>query len=73
MLIVSSEEVNDNKNEETTEIVVNEVIEATTEEIKTEQNEEVAQLKEETIPIAKAKPKATPKKLARTVKSGRVS
>ena len=31
-------------------------------------NEEAAQPKEETLPIATAKPEATPKKLARTAK-----
>ena len=57
---MSSEEVNEVKNEEVPEVVANEIIETTNEEQPTEQ------IKEETKPIAKAK--ATPKKLARTVK-----
>ena len=65
---MTSEESNEVKHEETTETRANEINEEATEEIKTEQNEEVSQPKEQTIPIAKAKPKAVPKKLARTVK-----
>ena len=65
---MSSEATDEVKNEEATETIANETIEEATEEIKTEQTEEVSQPKEETIPIAKAKPKAVPKKLARTVK-----
>ena len=66
---MSSEEVNEVKNEETTEITANVINEeAITQANNEEINEEVSQLKEETIPIAKAKPKAVPKKLARSVK-----
>ena len=64
---MSSEEVNEVINEEATKETSNEEI-----------NEEVSQPKEDaspearvlrdTIPIAKAKPKAVPKKLARSVK-----
>ena len=66
---MSSEEVNEVKNEEVPEVVANEIIETTNEEqpneqIKEEPKEEPKE--EETKPIAKAK--ATPKKLARTVK-----
>ena len=66
---MSSEEVNGVKNEEVPEVVANEIIETTNEEqpneqIKEEPKEEPKE--EETKPIAKAK--ATPKKLARTVK-----
>ena len=61
---MSSEEVNEVKNEEVPEVVANEIIETTNEEQPTEQIKE--EPKEETKPIAKAK--ATPKKLARTVK-----
>ena len=69
---MSSEEVNEVKNEEVPEVVANELIETTNEEqpneqIKEETKEEPKEeIKEETKPIAKAK--ATPKKLARTVK-----
>ena len=71
MLIMSSEEVNEVKNEEVPEVVANEIIETTneeqpTEQIKEESKEETEATKEETKPIAKAK--AAPKKLARTVK-----
>ena len=59
---MSSEEVNDVKNEEATETVANEIIEEAPEEEIKEANEE--QPKEETKP----KPKATAKKLPRTVK-----
>ena len=57
---MSSEEVNEVKNEEVPEVVANE--EQPAEQIKEEPKEET----EATKPIAKAK--ATPKKLARTVK-----
>ena len=69
---MSSEEVNEVKNEEVPEVVANEIIETTNEEqpneqIKEEPKEEPKEEEEEeTKPIAKAK--ATPKKLARTVK-----
>ena len=67
---MSSEEVNEVKNEEATEITTNVINEEATKETNNEEiNEEVSQPKEkETIPIAKAKPKAVPKKLARSVK-----
>ena len=74
---MSSEEVNEVKNEEATEKIANVINEEATketnneennEEINEEINEEVSQPKEEKIPIAKAKPKAVPKKLARSVK-----
>ena len=65
---MSSEEVNEVKNEEVPEVVANEIIETTNEEQPTEQikEEPKEEPKEETKPTAKAK--ATPKKLARTVK-----
>ena len=68
MLIMTSEEVNEVKNEEVPEVVANEIIETTNEEQPTEQikEEPKEEPKEETKPIAKAK--AVPKKLARTVK-----
>ena len=66
---MSSEEVNEVKNEEATEIIANVINEEATKETSNEEiNEEVSQPKEETIPIAKAKPKAVPKKLSRSVK-----
>ena len=67
---MSSEEVNEINNEEATEIITNVINEEATKETNNEEiNEEVSQPKEEeTIAIAKAKPKAVPKKLARTVK-----
>ena len=77
MLIMTSEDVNEVKNEEATKIIANVINEEATketnneennEEINEEINEEVSQPKEEKIPIAKAKPKAVPKKLARSVK-----
>ena len=73
MLIMTSEDVNEVKNEEATKILANVINEEATketnnEEINEEINEEVSQPKEEKIPIAKAKPKAVPKKLARSVK-----
>ena len=68
---MSSEEVNEVKNEEVPEVVANDIIETTneeqpTEQIKEEPKEEPKEETEATKPIAKAK--ATPKKLARTVK-----
>ena len=66
---MSSEEVNEVKNEEVPEVVANEKIETTNEEQPTEQIKEEPKeepKEEETKPIAKAK--ATPKKLATTVK-----
>ena len=73
---MASEEVDEVKNEEAPEVVSNEVNEEAGEvlvdEVKPEQNEEVVKKENseviETEPTAKAKPKATPKKLARTVK-----
>ena len=61
---MSSEEVNEVKNEEAPEIISNEIIETSNEEQRTEQIKD--EPKEETKPIAK--PKAVPKKLARSVK-----
>ena len=57
------------KDEEATEIITNVINEEATKETHNEEiNQKVSQPKEEeTIPIAKAKPKALPKKLARTV------
>ena len=75
---MSSEEVNEVKNEEVPEVVANEIIETTNEEQPTEQIKEEpkeepkedaspeARVLRDTQPIAKAK--ATPKKLARSVK-----
>ena len=72
---MSSEAVEEAKNEEVAEIDNTEIIEATNEEQPTEQIKQeetitppIEETKEETQPTAKAKPKATPKKLARTVK-----
>ena len=72
---MSSEEVTEVKTEEATEPVANEIIETTNEEEPTEpiKQEEtttapVEQTTEQTQPTAKAKPKAQPKKLARSVK-----
>ena len=62
---MSSEEVNEVKNEEATETVANEIIEEAPEEEIKEATEETSK---EEQPTAKAQPKATPKKLARTVK-----
>ena len=62
---MSSEEVNEVKNEGATETVANEIIEEAPEEEIKEATEETST---EEQPTAKAKPKATPKKLARTVK-----
>ena len=67
-------EVEEVKNEETPEIVNNEVIEEATEiapETQIKQNEEATkqeEVKTELKEEAKPKPKATPKKLSRTVK-----
>ena len=72
MLIMTSEEVSDVKNEEATETIANEIIETTNEEQPTEQIKEETkeepkeEIKGEAKPKAKAK--ATPKKLVRTVK-----
>ena len=69
---MTSEDVNEVKNEEATETIANVIIETTNEEqpneqIKEETKEEPKEeTEEETKPIAKAK--ATPKKLARSVK-----
>ena len=72
---MSAEAVEEVKNEEVAEIDNNEVIEEANEEQHTEQIKQeetitnpIEETKEETQPTAKAKPKATPKKLARTVK-----
>ena len=73
---MSADEVDEVKNEETPEIVSNEVDEEASkvlvDEVKPERNEEVVKKENdeviETEPTPKAKPKATPKKLARTVK-----
>ena len=78
---MSSEEVNEVKSEEVPEVVANEIIETTneeqpTEQIKEEPKEETEATKEDASPEARvlrdtqptAKAKATPKKLARTVK-----
>ena len=64
---MSSEAIDEVKNEEAPEPIANEIIETTNEEQPTEQiKEEPKEETEATKPIAKAK--ATPKKLARTVK-----
>ena len=69
---MSSEAIDEVKNEEVPEVVANEIIETTNEEQPTEQIKEETkeepkeEIKEEAKPKAKAK--ATPKKLARTVK-----
>ena len=66
---MSSEEVNEVKDEEATERIADVINEEAIKETNNEEiHEEVSQPKEATIPIAKAKPKAVPKKLARTVK-----
>ena len=73
---MASEEVDEVKNEEASEVVSNEVNEEANEalpdEVKPEQNEEVVKKENDEVievePTPKAKPKATPKKLARTVK-----
>ena len=74
MLIMSSEEITEVKNAEATVTLSNEVIETTNEEQPTDQFKKEpkedaspeARVLRDTQPIAKAK--ATPKKLARTVK-----
>ena len=70
---MSSEAIDEVKNEEAPEPIFNEVIETTNEEQSTEQTKEeekitepIEQTQEEQQPKAKAK--ATPKKLSRTVK-----
>ena len=82
MLIMTSEDVNEVKNEEAPEPIANEIIETTNEEQPTEQIKEETkeepkeEIKEDASPEARvirdtqpiAKAKATPKKLARTVK-----
>ena len=70
MLIMTSEDVNEVKNEEATEPIANEIIETTNEEQPTEQIKEETkeEPKEEIKEETKPKAKATPKKLARTVK-----
>ena len=71
---MSSEEVAEVKTEEATEPVANEITETTpeqpTEQIKQEETttQPVEEITEPTQPTAKAKPKAQPKKLARSVK-----
>ena len=74
---MSSEEVTEIKTEEATKPIANEIIETTneereqpTEQIKQEETitTPVEQKAEQTQPTAKAKPKAQPKKLARSVK-----
>ena len=62
---MSSEAIDEVKNEEAPEPIANEIIETTNEEQPNEQIKEEPK-EEETKPMAKAK--ATPKKLARTVK-----
>ena len=63
---MSSEEVNEVKNEEATETVANEIIEEAPEEEIKEATEETPK---EEQPTAQAKPKATAKELPRTVKA----
>ena len=71
---MASEEIDEVKNEEASEVVSNEVNEEANEalpdEVKPEQNEEVVKKENnEVIEVEPTpKPKATPKKLARTVK-----
>ena len=72
---MSAEAVEEVKNEEVAEIANTEIIEETNEEQPKEQIKQeetktapIEEIKEETQPTAKAKPKATPKKLARSVK-----
>ena len=72
---MSAEAVEEVKNEEVAEIDNTEVIEETNEEQPKEQIKQeetitapIEEIKEETQPTAKPKPKATPKKLSRTVK-----
>ena len=66
---MSSEEVNDVKNEEATVPIVNEIIEEAPEKAPEEEIKEATEeTPKEEQPTAKAKPKATAKKLPRTVK-----
>ena len=72
---MSVETVEEAKNEEEAEIVNNEVIETTNEEQPAEQIKQeetitapIEEIKEDAQPTPKAKPKAQPKKLARSVK-----
>ena len=72
---MSVETVEEVKNEEVAEIVNNEVIETTNEEQPTEQIKQeetltapIEEIKEDAQPTPKAKPKAQPKKLSRSVK-----
>ena len=72
---MTSEAINEIKNDEAPEPIINEVIETTNEEQPTEQIKEeektaepIEQTAEQTQPTAKAKPKAQAKKLARSVK-----
>ena len=68
---MSAEAVEEVKNEEVAEIDNNEVIEETNEQTQVKETEEATQqeeVKTEVKEEAKPKPKATPKKLARTVK-----
>ena len=72
---MSVETVEEAKNEEEAEIVNNEVIETTNEEQPAEQIKQeetvtapIEEIKEDAPPTPKAKPKAQPKKLARSVK-----
>ena len=72
---MSVETVEEVKNEEVAEIVNNEVIETTNEEQPAEQIKQeetltapIEEIKEDAQPTPKAKPKAQPKKLARSVK-----
>ena len=67
-----SEAIDEVKNEEVAEIDNNKVIEETNEETHIKENEEATKQEEVKTEIkeeAKPKPKATPKKLARTVKA----
>ena len=68
---MSSEAIDEVKNEEATETIANKIIETTNEEQPTEQIKEETKEEpeeEETKPITKTKAKAVPKKLARSVK-----
>ena len=66
---MSSEEVDDVKNEEATVPIVNEIIEEAPEKAPEEEIKEATkETPKEEQPTAKAKPKATAKKLPRTVK-----
>ena len=69
---MTSEAINEVKNEEVDEIDNNKVIEETNEETQNEENEEATKQEEVKTEIkeeAKPKPKATPKKLPRSVKA----